>query len=244
MFEGGGHLKALHHCSLGKTPYAEGLALQHRIQAMQQEGKMGDVLLFLEHYPVFTLGRLANAAHVLASKEALAAQGIELYEVDRGGDVTYHGPGQLVVYPLLKLQGVWQDVKKYMRALEETIIEALRPWGVQGHREPRWPGVWVESRHGGLRKLAAVGVHISRWYTRHGFALNLAPKLEHFKLIVPCGIREAGVTSLEAELSPTPSRAQVESALLQAFCKVLGYEEKGQNPSSLPLRASSGFSEK
>ncbi|MCL2179486.1 MAG: lipoyl(octanoyl) transferase LipB [Proteobacteria bacterium] len=216
-------MKALRVRSLGPTPYAEGLALQQHIQSAQREGVEGDCLLLLEHPPVVTLGRSAHVEHLLATREALVAQGIECWEADRGGDVTYHGPGQLVGYPLLKLEGAWQDVKKYIHALEEVLIQALRPWGVEGRREARWPGVWVESRHGGLRKLAAIGVHMSRWHTRHGFALNLAPRLEHFGLIVPCGIREAGVTSVEAELWAAPTRAQVEPLLVAAFCEVFGY---------------------
>lgn len=218
-------LKRLHFWSLQQTPYAEGVALQHRIQAAQQAGQLGDALLFLEHPPVVTLGRLANAAHLLATRKQLEAQGTEVWEADRGGDVTWHGPGQLVGYPLLKLEGEWQDVKKYMRALEESLIRTLRPFGLCGKREPRWPGVWVESRHGDLRKLAAIGVHLSRWRTRHGFALNVAPKLGHFACIVPCGIREAGVTSMQEELPQAPTRAQVELVLLQAFCEVFGYGE-------------------
>jgi len=217
-------LKTLHAWSLEQRPYAEGVALQHRIQAAQREGRVGDVLLLMEHPPVVTLGRMAKAAHVLASKEVLAAHGVELWEADRGGDVTLHCPGQLVGYPLLKLEGAWRDVKKYMRALEEALMVALRPWGMRGKREERWPGVWVESRHGGLRKLAAVGVHLSRWHTRHGFALNLAPRLELFEWIVPCGIREAWVTSVQEELLVAPSRTEFEPTLLQAFCEVFGYE--------------------
>jgi len=216
-------LKTLHFWSLAQTPYGEGVALQHRIQAAQREGRVGDVLLLLEHPPVVTLGRSAKAAHLLATREVLVAQGIELWEADRGGDVTYHGPGQLVGYPLLKLEGPWQDVKKYMRALEEVLICTLKKWGLYGKREERWPGVWLKSRHGGLRKLAAVGVHLSRWHTRHGFALNLSPRLEHFEWIIPCGIREAGVTSMQEELLKAPSRAEFEPALLQAFCDIFGY---------------------
>jgi len=217
-------LKTLHVWSLGQTPYAEGVALQHRLQAMQREGQLGDALLLLEHSPVITLGRSAKAAHVLASKEVLAACGVELWETDRGGDVTVHCPGQLVGYPLLQLEGAWRDVKKYMRALEEALIVALKPWGLLAKREERWPGVWLESRHGGLRKLAAVGVHLSRWQTRHGFALNVAPRMELFGCIVPCGIQEAGVTSMQEELPKAPSRAQVEPGVLQAFCEVFGYQ--------------------
>jgi lipoyl(octanoyl) transferase len=216
-------LKVLRCLSLGETPYAEGVALQHRIQAAQREGRLGDVLLLLEHRPVVTLGRAAHAAHVLVSQEVLAAHGVELWEADRGGDVTFHGPGQLVGYPLLVLEGAWRDVKKYMRALEEVLICSLRPWGLSGQREPGRPGVWVESRHGGLRKLAAVGAHLSRWHTRHGFALNVATQLEHFEWIVPCGIQGAGVTSMQEELPKAPSRVQVEAVLIEAFCEVFGY---------------------
>ena len=235
-------MKTLQLRSLGQTPYAEGLALQHRIQAAQREGQAGDSLVLLEHSPVVTLGRSAKAAHLLASKEVLAAHGIELHEADRGGDVTVHCPGQLVGYPLLQLEGAWRDVKKYMRALEEVLIVALRPWGLCCRRQERWPGVWLESRHGDLRKLAAVGVHLSRWQTRHGFALNVAPNLGFFEWIVPCGLREAGVTSLKEELPTAPSRAQVEPALLQAFCEVFGYERVETQERETSFNSTSGVS--
>jgi lipoyl(octanoyl) transferase len=184
-------------------------------------GTGGDTLLLLEHPPVVTLGRGAKAFNVLAGPEQLAAQGVSLVHTDRGGDVTYHGPGQIVGYPVLHLGPGQQDVRKYVRNLEEVLLRALAAFGITAHREAQWPGVWVQdSKAGGLRKIAALGVHLSRWYTRHGFALNVSPQLSHFELIVPCGIREAGVTSMELELGRAVPLPEVEQVLIDAFAAV------------------------
>lgn len=206
---------------LGTVEYDDGLKLQDALQRAHRDGTGGDTLLLLEHPPVITLGRGAKAFNVLATAEQLAAQGVALFETDRGGDVTYHGPGQLVGYPLLHLGAGRQDVRKYVRDLEEVLIGALLTFGIDAHREPKWPGVWVsDSKAGGLRKIAALGVHLSRWYTRHGFALNVSPTLAHFGLIVPCGIAEAGVTSMEVELGRTVPLAEVEDVLVASFARV------------------------
>ncbi len=208
---------------LGRVEYTDGLELQRQLQEARRAGEISDTLLLLEHPPVLTLGRGAKAENVLFSREALRQSGVEVFETDRGGDVTYHGPGQLVGYPLLHLPPGKQDVRKYVRNLEEVLIRTLAGFGITAHREQKWPGVWVaDSKAGGLRKIAALGVHLSRWYTRHGFALNIAPNLKHFDFIVPCGIKEAGVTSMQVELGTIPNG--VEPVLIKNFADVFETE--------------------
>jgi len=207
----------IHH--LGVVEYADGLELQRQFQEARRAGTVGDSLMLLQHPPVLTLGRGAKRHNVLARPETLAQQGVELHETDRGGDVTYHGPGQLVGYPLLWLPPGQQDVRKYVRKIEEVMLRTCAHFGVAAGREPQWPGVWVNRR-----KIAALGVHLSRWYTRHGFALNVDPDLTHFELIVPCGIREAGVTSLSRELGRKIGVAEVEPIAAAMFAEVFELE--------------------
>ncbi len=210
---------------LGVVEYEDGLELQRQIIAARKQNLVGDTLLLLEHPPVLTMGRGAKAANVLTPPEHLAALGVELHETDRGGDVTYHGPGQQVGYPLVHLGPGRQDVRKYVRAIEETIIRTVAEFGIVATRLERWPGVWVErSRAGGPRKICALGVHLSRWYTRHGFALNVRPELSHFELIVPCGITEAGVTSMQVELGRPITIAEVQPRLVHHFGQVFEAE--------------------
>lgn len=206
---------------LGRVEYADGLELQRQFQRSRMAGEVTDTLLLLEHPAVLTMGRAAKAQHVLAGPEQLERLGVQYFETDRGGDVTYHGPGQLVGYPLLYLPAGKQDVRRYVRKLEEVVISVLRHFGVIGVRVEKYPGVWVESsKLGGTRKIAALGVHLSRWYTRHGFALNVTPRLEHFNLIVPCGIAQAGVTSIEAETGARPALDEVARITAAAFSSV------------------------
>ena len=176
---------------LGRVPYAEGLQIQEQLVAERQAGRIVDVLLLLEHDPVFTMGRNAQAENVLLSKDALEAKGFQLFETGRGGDVTYHGPGQVIGYPILELPPDRRDVHRYVRDLEEVMIRACADYGVAATRIGGKTGVWV-----GTEKVGAIGVRIARWVTSHGFALNVANDLEPFALIVPCGIRDHGVTSL------------------------------------------------
>ena len=206
---------------LGRVEYEDGLELQRQFVEARRAQAAPDTLLLLEHPPVLTLGRGAHPGNVLASPERLAAQGVEVFPTDRGGDVTYHGPGQVVGYPLLHLGPGRQDVRRYVRSLEEVVIRTLAGYGLAAQRIPRWPGVWIEaSRLGGPRKICALGVHLSRWYTRHGFALNVGTDLSHFELIVPCGITEASVTSMEAELGRAVPVPEVEEALARHFGEV------------------------
>lgn len=206
---------------LGRVEYQDGLAMQGLFSAARAQALSGDSLLLLEHPPVLTLGRGGKRAHIVAPSEVLSRQGVEVFETDRGGDVTYHGPGQIVGYPIFHLPPGRQDVRRYVREVEEAIIRALARFEIEGSREPRWPGVWVAGG-GGPEKIAAIGVHLSRWYTRHGFALNVNTELSPFRLIVPCGIREAGVTSMQRLLGREVSLAEVQLALAEEFATVFG----------------------
>jgi len=176
---------------LGRLPYAEGLQIQEQLVAERQAGRIVDVLLLLEHEPVFTMGRNASAENVLLSSEALRSRGFEIFETGRGGDVTYHGPGQVVGYPILELPADRRDVHRYVRDLEEVMIRACADYGITAGRIAGKTGTWV-----GTEKVGAIGVRIARWVTSHGFALNVTNDLAPFALIVPCGIRDHGVTSL------------------------------------------------
>lgn len=218
---------------LGRVEYVDGLELQRQFQAARKAGTIEDSLLLLEHPPVLTLGRGADGSNILRPREELERLGVGVFETDRGGDVTYHGPGQLVGYPLLFLEPGRQDVRRYVRSLEEVIIRTVADFGITATRIEKWPGVWVEaSRLGGPRKLCALGVHLSRWYTRHGFALNVDPNLAHFELIVPCGISEAGVTSIAQELPGlVPSMSEVEERVIAHFGNVF---ESAMQSGALP----------
>lgn len=201
---------------LGRVPYAAALDLQRTLVAERQADRIPDQLLLLEHPPVVTLGVRAKGErrHVLATGDALAAMGIELHETGRGGDVTYHGPGQIVGYPILDLKPDRCDVHRYVRDLEEVIIRTVADFGIAASRSAGLTGVWV-----GTEKLAAIGVRISRWVTSHGFALNVKTDLRGFSLIVPCGIADRGVTSFEA-LGQAVERAPVEDRLVAHLSQV------------------------
>jgi lipoyl(octanoyl) transferase len=204
---------------LGLIPYDEALALQQRLVEDRRQGRVPDHLLLLQHPPVITLGVKARSSreHVLATDEALAAQGVQLFETGRGGDVTYHGPGQLVGYPILDLKPDRCDVHGYVRDLEEVLIGVAASFGVEAGRVAGLTGVWV-----GREKLAAIGVRISRWITSHGFAFNVSTNLEHFNFIVPCGIADRGVTSLSRLLGRRVAMEEVERATVARFCEVFG----------------------
>jgi lipoyl(octanoyl) transferase len=202
---------------LGIVPYAEALELQKRLVDDRRAGRIPDQLLLLEHPPVITLGVKArnDRSHVVAPPDALAAEGVELFESGRGGDVTYHGPGQLVGYPVLDLRPDRCDVHRYVRDLEEVLIRTAAAFDVRAGRVPGLTGVWV-----GSEKLAAIGVRIARWVTSHGFAINVNTNLAHFDFIVPCGIRDKGVTSLGRLLGRGVPVAAVEEAVIGAFTDV------------------------
>jgi lipoyl(octanoyl) transferase len=204
---------------LGVVPYEDGLELQRALVERRKADEIPDQLLLLEHPPVITLGVRTrhDRSHVVASPETLEAQGVEVLESGRGGDVTYHGPGQLVGYPILDLRPDRCDVHRYVRDLEEVLIRAAAAFGITAGRSSGLTGAWV-----GDEKLAAIGVRIARGITSHGFALNVSTNLAHFGLIVPCGITDKGVTSLEQLLGRRVAMAAVEDAVAEAFCTVFG----------------------
>lgn len=185
---------------LGTVAYAEGLALQEDLVRRRAANEIPDQLLLLEHPHVLTLGRAGKREHVLAGRERLAALGVEVFETGRGGDVTYHGPGQLVAYPILDLAPDRCDLHRYVRDLERVLLATLEDYGVRGHVVPGKTGVWVRRPGVPEAKVAAIGVRVARWITSHGIALNVAPDLGYFRLIVPCGITGGAVTSM-AELA-------------------------------------------
>jgi lipoyl(octanoyl) transferase len=219
----------LHVYRLGRVEYADGLELQRQFSEARSAGGP-DVLLLLEHPPVLTLGRAAKRENITATEVELAAVGAEIFETNRGGDVTYHGPGQLVGYPLLELPPGRQDVRRFVRDVEETISRTVADYGLRAAGIPKWPGVWMGGEGSDPRKICAIGVHLSRWRTSHGFALNVSTELSHFQLIVPCGIREAGVTSLQRELGRAVPLAEVEARLVAHFAEVFGLEPAIRGP--------------
>ena len=202
---------------LGLVPYDDALALQRELVEQRRAGKIPDTLLFVEHPHALTLGVRGDGgrSHILVSAEVLAARGVEVHETGRGGDITYHGPGQVVGYPIVDLRPDRCDVHRYVRDLEEMLIRTVVDYGVSAHRVDGLTGVWA-----GDEKLAAIGVRIARWITSHGFALNVSTNLDYFNLIVPCGIADRGVTSLARLLGRPVDTAEVEERLAVQFAKV------------------------
>ncbi|MBI3896049.1 MAG: lipoyl(octanoyl) transferase LipB [Acidobacteria bacterium] len=216
---------------MGLVPYREAWELQRSLVERRKAQEIEDTLLFLEHPPVITLGRNAKGEHVLSSPEVLEQAGIEIMETDRGGDVTYHGPGQLVCYLILDLGAIRRDVVWYVRTLEEAIIRTAKDFGLATERREGWPGVWVDQA-----KVAAIGIHISRWVTSHGFALNLETDLNFFQHIVPCGIAACPVTSFRQLLGKPVNRSMVEEHLMQHLDSLLGLETRGMLSEDLERR--------
>ena len=219
---------------LGRIDYAAALTIQQRLVELRQQQRIGDVLLLLEHPPVLTLGRNAQRSNILASDEELARRGIALHETNRGGDVTYHGPGQIIGYPILGLRGEFPSKRgphlgavEYVRLLEEVLIRVCGEYGVLTQRVAGRTGVWTLP--GGSiaeKKIAAMGVHISQAVTSHGFAWNLTADLRDFSLIVPCGIADRSVTSLEEEIDPSrapmPTAEEARHAVARHFGRIFG----------------------
>jgi len=215
---------------LGLVDYADALRLQPEKVAARKAGAIPDTLLLLEHPHVYTLGRNGKREHLLVPAEGLHALGAEMFETDRGGDVTYHGPGQLVGYPILDLTRHRRDLGWYMRSLEEVLVRVAADFGIRAGRLPGAPGVWV-----GNEKLVAMGVHVSRWVTSHGFAFNVNTDLSYFRAIVPCGLRDKGVTSIERLLGRRVEMDIAVERVIEHFGKVLGLEMKKEVLSSSVL---------
>jgi lipoyl(octanoyl) transferase len=212
----------------GRVEYDDALrAMRLHAQALRQQTDR-DALLLVEHPPIFTLGRGASHGDVLATPDELARRGLEVHETDRGGEVTYHGPGQLVAYPLVDLNPDRRDVRKWVRLLEQALIDTCSSFGVAAERLEGHPGAWVRDARGD-RKIGAVGVHLAHWISTHGVALNVSPDLAHFGLIVPCGIRDKGVTSLEAEGVRTTWR-EAAARFEAAFAQGVGLRLKRVEP--------------
>jgi lipoyl(octanoyl) transferase len=210
--------KGLSVCWLGRVDYRAGLALQERLVDARRRDLTGDTLVLLEHPPVITLGRNSDASHVLHGADELARRGIELHEIGRGGDVTYHGPGQLVGYPVVRLEGAEKDAHSYLRKLEQGLIGIAAHYGIEAGRIDGLTGIWV-----GNDKLAAIGVRLSTgWITSHGFALNVTTDLDGFSAIVPCGIRGHGVTSLAHLLGRSPALGEVAAVAADKMSAALG----------------------
>jgi lipoyl(octanoyl) transferase len=210
---------------LGRLDYSTALALQLQVSTLRQQESIGDVLLLVEHPPVLTLGRNAHREHVVAGDNLLAHRGISLFETNRGGDVTYHGPGQLVGYPILHLRRFTPPlgIVEYLRKLEEVLIRACADYCILTQRAPGRAGVWtIPGGDVPEKKIAALGVHVARWVTTHGFALNVTTDLNDFELIVPCGIRDRSVTSIEAEVDAAPPLAHVANSVSRHFGRVFG----------------------
>jgi len=235
---------------LGLMAYAEAWELQKRVVAARKAGAIEDVLLFCEHPHVITLGRSGNRANLLASDSVLRQKGVEFFATSRGGDITYHGPGQIVGYPILNLGAIRRDVVWYVRALEEAMIRATADLGIAARRQPGKTGIWVDADEGADRskrdsslalavtdqqaeKLAAIGVHISRWVTSHGFAYNVATDLRYFELIVPCGIADRKTTSLEKLLGRRVSLEEIRPLLVKQVCEVFGLTVRTEQPAGL-----------
>jgi len=215
---------------LGRVGYRDGVVLQHRVRDDLRAGSGGEHLLLLEHDHVYTLGRNASSEDVLVPRAWLEAQGVAVEECDRGGQVTYHGPGQLVGYPIIDLNPDRRDIRRYVRDLQEVLIRTLADLGVTARRREGkdFIGVWVEDR-----KIASIGVHLSRWITTHGFALNLDPDLSYFTRIVPCGLDDVRMTSVGAETGRAPSATHVAEGLAEHFGAVYGRRMEVVAPTSL-----------
>ena len=215
---------------LGRQPYADVLTLQRDAARARIAGAIDeDLLLLVEHPPVITLGRSSKSAHMLASPAYLHDRGVELFEVERGGDVTFHGPGQLVGYPIIDLKRHRQDLHWYLRQVEELLIKALAGYGLAGTRRPPYTGVWIDDR-----KIASIGVHARDWVTWHGFALNVSTDLRFFDLIVPCGIPSVRMTSINAELpSAQTGLAAVAARVVDAASDVFELAPRSISPADL-----------
>ena len=225
-------MKICQSIDLGLIGYAEAYALQKRIVAARKAEAIEDVLLLCEHPHVITQGRNGKREHLLVTENVLRQKGMAYYETSRGGDITYHGPGQIVGYPILNLGAIRRDVVWYVRTLEETMIRATAEFGISAERVAGKTGIWVRAGNT-EEKLAAIGVHISRWVTSHGFAYNVTTDLRHFDLIVPCGIADRKATSLEKLLGRNVEQKEVAPRIAKHLGELLGLEMKESSTNEL-----------
>jgi lipoyl(octanoyl) transferase len=208
---------------LGAIPYARALEIQRRAVTARKAGYVPDLLILCEHFPVITLGRNGKREHLRASERVLRQMNVEFYDTERGGDITFHGPGQIVGYPILDLTQLRRDVRWYVEQLEEVMIGASAEYGIAARRAEGMHGVWVPAPDGATaEKLGALGVHISRWVTSHGFAYNVSTDLRNFDLIVPCGLAHTKATSLEKILGRAVTEEDVQPRLVANFAKIFG----------------------
>lgn len=213
----------LYYCDLGFIDYKEAWDLQKETFALRVKNTIPDVIYLLEHPNTYTLGKTADHNNLVGSEEYLSANKISVYDIDRGGDITYHGPGQIVGYPIISLSDWKQDTHKYLRALEETIIRTCAEYGISSGREPKYTGVWVEDR-----KIAAIGIKVSRWITMHGFAFNINTDLSFFSGIIPCGISDKDVTSIKKEIKSDIRIDEVKERIVKNFAGIFGYTDVSQ----------------
>jgi len=210
--------RTITYSDLGLIDYKEAWDLQYNFHQLRIENQISDLLLLLEHPHTYTLGKTAHIENLISSEEFLNKNKISVYNIDRGGDITYHGPGQLVGYPIINLSEWYQDSHKYLRTLEEVIIKVCNDYGLKAERNEKYTGVWI-----GDRKIAAIGIKISRWVTMHGFAFNVNTDLSLFNGIIPCGISDKSVTSLEKELKITLPINDVKEKVLKYFADEFNY---------------------
>lgn len=209
----------LTYCDLGLIDYQEAWDLQKEILDIRYKNEISDMLFLLEHPHTYTLGKVADKNHLIGSDEYLEENKISVYDIDRGGDITYHGPGQIVGYPIINLNDWEKDTHKYLRALEEVIIRVCKEYGLNAERNSNHTGVWLENK-----KIAAIGIKVSRWITMHGFAFNVNTDLSLFQGIIPCGINDKEVTSLQRELGENLNLEKVKELLLTNFLEVFNYK--------------------
>jgi lipoyl(octanoyl) transferase len=212
--------RILNYCDLNNIDYQEAWDLQKEILEMRVDEKINDILFLLEHPHTYTLGKVADKRNLIGSVDYLMQNKISVFDIDRGGDITYHGPGQIVGYPIIDLKKWKQDTHRYLRSLEEVIIKTCSEYGLKGVRDSKYTGVWI-----GDKKIAAIGIKVSRWVTMHGFAFNINTDLDFFSGIIPCGIVDKGVTSLKNELSKSIDISEVKEKLVNNFKNIFDYED-------------------
>jgi len=208
------------YCDLGLIDYKQAWDLQKEIFDLRLHDEINDTIFLLEHPHTYTLGKVADIENLISSDLQLKELGVSVYDIDRGGDITYHGPGQIVGYPIIKLSNWKEDTHQYLRGLEEVIIQTCGEYGVETERNPKYTGVWI-----GERKIAAIGIKVSRWITMHGFAFNINTDLAYFGGIIPCGIKDKDVTSLKRELGRDIELDEVKDKLIKNFQKIFSYTE-------------------